>query len=60
MTFQLLINGKPVHPTGGKPYIFSTRMDASQMGNLCYGNDYTVQCIETGEIYPPLKFTYGY
>ncbi|HUX56249.1 MAG TPA: hypothetical protein VMV77_04700 [Bacteroidales bacterium] len=39
MEYEILIKGKAMHPTGGKPYRFKTYQEAKDMVSICYGLD---------------------
>lgn len=35
--YQILVNGKPMRPTNGKPYVFTTEKKALETVDMCYG-----------------------
>ena len=39
MSYQILINGKPLRPSNEDPYVFKSYADAVNIVNVCYGLD---------------------
>ena len=37
MSYQILINGQPLQPTHGEPYIFKTLQEVRDTIEMCYG-----------------------
>jgi hypothetical protein len=37
MSYQILINGQPLQPTHGEPYIFKTLQEVKDTIEMCYG-----------------------
>ena len=37
MSYQILINGKPLRPSNEEPYVFKSYADAVTVVSMCYG-----------------------
>jgi hypothetical protein len=50
MKYQILVKGRPMHPTNGEPYEFDTYQKALDTVNICYGRESLGKDVEIKEI----------
>lgn len=50
MKYQILVKGKPMHPTGGSPYEFKTYQEALNTLDMCYGSNKDVKIVEVKDM----------
>jgi len=53
--YQILVRGRPMKPTQGAPYEFSTYQEALDMVSMCYGLESLKKDVEIIEVNPYLK-----
>lgn len=52
--YSVLLDGRPVCPTGGEPYVFRDRVEADRMARICYpGLSASVRLTRSLDVVPP-------